>query len=169
MLWLSILISLLIFVFHHFSKEGIKPPLYRQWGIPLLVGGSIPHQRGRQALSFLLTWGLLTCFTPPFVLFGLAYCDPVLWMVTFIMRFTIQQHQWAFNVIPSALQTCPFQGLQPHHITWSLHQSLVDAPVDVHGRGCNFLVFLPQGSFTGRLSGDHLTIVLLWHPLHFTS
>ena len=31
------------------------------------------------------------------------------------------------------------------------------------------LIFLPQGSFTGRLSGDHLTIVLLWHPLHFTS
>ena len=30
-------------------------------------------------------------------------------------------------------------------------------------------IFPPQGSFTGRSSGDQLTIVLLWHLLSFTS
>ena len=30
-------------------------------------------------------------------------------------------------------------------------------------------VFPPQGSFTGRLSGDCLAIFLLWHPLFITS
>ena len=30
-------------------------------------------------------------------------------------------------------------------------------------------VFPPQGSFTGRSLGDHLTTFLLWHPLPFTS
>ena len=30
-------------------------------------------------------------------------------------------------------------------------------------------VFPPQGSFTGRSSGDHLTTFFLWHPLFFTS
>ena len=29
--------------------------------------------------------------------------------------------------------------------------------------------FPPQGSFTGRSSGDHLTTFLLWHPLFSTS
>ena len=30
-------------------------------------------------------------------------------------------------------------------------------------------IFPPQGSFTGRSSGDCLTTFLLWHPLSFTS
>ena len=30
-------------------------------------------------------------------------------------------------------------------------------------------IFPPQGSFTGRSSGDHLAIFLLWHPLIITS
>ena len=30
-------------------------------------------------------------------------------------------------------------------------------------------IFPPQGSFTGRSLGDCLTIILLWHPLPFTS
>ena len=29
--------------------------------------------------------------------------------------------------------------------------------------------YQPQGSFSGRSLGDHLTIVLLWHHLCFTS
>ena len=29
--------------------------------------------------------------------------------------------------------------------------------------------FPPQGSFTGRSLGDHLAIILLWHPLFLTS
>ena len=30
-------------------------------------------------------------------------------------------------------------------------------------------IFPPQGSFTGKSSGDCLTIFLLWHPLFITS
>ena len=48
------------------------------------------------------------------------------------------------DVIPSALHMCLFQGLQPHHITCGLHSSSVDAPVDVHGRSHNFLLFHPR-------------------------
>ena len=48
------------------------------------------------------------------------------------------------DITPSALCTCSFQGLQPHHITWGLHPSPVDAPVDVHGRSCNFPFFHPR-------------------------
>ena len=74
MLWLSILVSWLIIVFIIFNGGYEATPLWEA-RVPLLVGGSILHQGGRQALSFLLTWGVLTCFTPP--LFGLANCDPV--------------------------------------------------------------------------------------------
>ena len=48
------------------------------------------------------------------------------------------------DVIPSALCTCSFQGLQPHHFTCGLHLSSVDAPVDVYGRSCNFLLIHPR-------------------------
>ena len=72
--WLLILdSSFFIFVISHGGYEATPLQVAR---VPLLVGRSIPHQRGRQMLSFFLTWGLLTHFTPPF-LFGLAYHDPV--------------------------------------------------------------------------------------------
>ena len=48
------------------------------------------------------------------------------------------------DVIPSALHTCSYQGLQPHHITWGLHPSSVDALVVVHGRSHNFQFFHPR-------------------------
>ena len=47
-------------------------------------------------------------------------------------------------IIPSALSMCSFQGLQPHHVTCGLQPSSVDAPVDVHGRSCNFPFFHPR-------------------------
>ena len=78
----------IIFVFV-VSNGGYEATPLQAVRVPLLVGGSILHQRGRQMLSFLLTWGVLTCFTPPFVMFGLAYHDPVPWVVAFIMGFTI--------------------------------------------------------------------------------
>ena len=75
MLWLSVLVSFFfIFVVSSGGYEAIPLQAARD---PLLVGMSILHQIGRQMLSFLLTWGLLTCFTPPCYMFGLAYCDPV--------------------------------------------------------------------------------------------
>ena len=48
------------------------------------------------------------------------------------------------DVIPSALHTCSFQGLQPHHVTYGLHPSSVDALVDIHGRSCNFPFIHPR-------------------------
>ena len=72
------------------------------------------------------------------------------------------------DVIPSALCMCSFQSLQPNHIT----------VVFTHPSGCSsghpwekpqLPIFPPQGNFTGRLLGDHLTTFLLWHPLFFTS
>ena len=66
--------------------------------IPLLVGWSILCQGGRQVLSFLLTWGYLPLSPSP--LFGLVNHDPVWWVVIFILRFTIHQHQQALMSFP---------------------------------------------------------------------
>ena len=80
------------FCFSSFSMEGIKPPSTGGKG-PLLVGGSILHQTGRQALSFLLTRGLLTHFTPPLFCLALPtmtqFCE---WLHS-SWRFTICQQQ----------------------------------------------------------------------------
>ena len=62
------------------------------------------------------------------------------------------------NVVPSALCMCSFQGLQPHHITCGLHLSSVDAPVDMHGRSCNFPFFHPREAL---LVGCRVTILPL--------
>ena len=48
------------------------------------------------------------------------------------------------DIAPSALHTCSFQGMQPHHITYGLHLSSVDVPVDVHSRSHKFLFFHPR-------------------------
>ena len=142
MLWLSILVSsFLVFVI---SNGGYEATPLQAVCVPLLVGRSIPHQRGRQALSFLLTQGLLTCFTPPFVMFGLAYHDPVLWVVTFIMGFTICQHQWALMSFPLPYVCVPSEVCS--HITlpevFTCPQWMT--PVDVHGRSHNFPFFHPK-------------------------
>ena len=65
-------------------------------------------------------------------------------MVAFLFQCTICQHQRVIDIIPSALHTCSFQGLQPIHFTCGLHPSSVDAPVDVHGPSHNFLFFHPR-------------------------
>ena len=64
---------------------------------------------------------------------------------------------------------CPFRGLQANHFTCGLHLSSVDALVDIQSTSHNFPFFPPQGSFTGRSSGDCLAIFLLWCPLFITS
>ena len=76
MLWLPFLTSFfLVFVI---SSGGYEATPLQAARVPLLVGKSIPCQRDRQMLSFFLTQGLLTHFTPPCFMFGLAYHDPVL-------------------------------------------------------------------------------------------
>ena len=51
---------------------------------------------------------------------------------------------------PSAkcMQSC--RHPLPLHVTWSLHPSSVDAPVDVHGRSCNFPLIQPREVFVAR-------------------
>ena len=48
------------------------------------------------------------------------------------------------DIIPSTLCTCSLWGLWPHHITWGIHPSSVDAPVNIQGRSCNFPFFHPR-------------------------
>ena len=48
------------------------------------------------------------------------------------------------DIIPLTKHTCPFQHLQPHHITCGLHPSSVDAPEDVHSRSHNFPLIHPR-------------------------
>ena len=55
---------------------------------------------------------------------------------------------------------CSFWGLQPHHLTWGLHPSLVDALVDVHGRSCNFPFFHPMEAL---LVGHQVTTLWLFY------
>ena len=144
----------------------MKPPLYRQWRVSLLVGRSILHQRGRQTLLFFLTLGLLTHFAPPCFCLALPtmtqFCD---WSHSSWGSLSVSQ---ALTSLPSALCMCSFQGLQPHHITCGLHLSSVDTPVDVHGRSHNFPFFHPREALLVGLSGNCLTN-FLWHPLSFTS
>ena len=150
------------------SNGGYEATPLQVARVPLSVGGSIPHQRGRQMLLLLLTQGVLTHFTPPFVLFGLAYHDPVLWVATFTVGFTIWQCQWALMLFPPPYVHVPSEVCS--HITlpevfthpqWMLQSRSTAEVATSH--------FPPQGSFTGRFSGECLTIVLLWHPLPFTS
>ena len=48
------------------------------------------------------------------------------------------------DVIHSAKCMCSFWHLHPHHITWDLHLSSVDAPADIHGRSHNFPLIHPR-------------------------
>ena len=141
MLWLLVLVSFfLVFII---SSGGYEPTPLQAVRVPLLVGRSILCQRGRQMLSFLLTQGILTHFTPPFHVWP---C--LLWPSSVIGHIPLEVHylpvSTGINIIPSALCMCSFQGLQPHHITWGLHPSSVDTPVDVHSRSCNFPFFHPR-------------------------
>ena len=73
------------------------------------------------------------------------------------------------NIIPSALCMCSFQRLQPNHITCSLHPSLVDTLVDIHGRSCNVLFFHPRKTLLVGHRMTALSLSLLWCPLFLTS
>ena len=156
MLWLSILVS--FFLILVISNGGYEATPLQAVRVPPLVGRSIPHQKGRQMLSFLLTWGLLTHFIPP--LFYVWPCLPLPSSV--IGHIPCGVHylpaSTGIDVSPSALCMCSFQGLQPHHITWGLHPSSVDALVDVHSRSHNFPFFNPREAL---LAGHWVTTLPL--------
>ena len=70
---------------------------------------------------------------------------------------------------PSALRTCSFQSLLPHHLTCGLHPSSVDAAVDVHGISCNVPFLHPREALLVGHWVTTLPFFLLWHPLFITS
>ena len=130
--WLSILVA---------SLNGMMPPLHRQWGSLFRWVGAFCI-READYLSFFLTQGLLTHFTPPHFVWP---C--LLWPSSVSGHIPLGVHclpaSMGIDVVPSAFCTCSFWGLQPSHITCGLHPSSVDAPVDVHSRSCNFPFSIP--------------------------
>ena len=151
MLWLLILVSLL-FLSLLFLTEGMKPPLYRQWGsLFWWVGAFHIREVDRHCHS--------PHFTPPF-----CYVWPcLLWLSSMSGHIHCGVHyppvSMSIDVVPSTLHMCSFQGLQPHHITWGLHLSPVDVPVDIHGRSCNFPFLHPMEAL---LVGHWVTTLTLF-------
>ena len=118
-------------------------------------------------LSFLLTQGVLTHFTPPFCFVWLCLLWPSSVSGCICHAVHYLPVSMGIDVITSALHTCSFQGLQPHHITWGLHPSSVDAPVDIHGRSHNFLFLHPREAL---LVGHWVTTLPLFScDVHFFS
>ena len=77
-------------------------------------------------------------------MFGLANNDPVPWVVTLVLRDTIQWHLWATMSFPQSKHTCSPWCLQPCHVTCGLHPSSMDALVDVHSRSPNLPLIHPR-------------------------
>ena len=114
-------------------------------------------------LSF-LTWGLLTHFTPPFCLAlptVTPFCD---WSCSSWGSLSASINGYRCH----SLYLMPYMFL-PRSAAKSCY--LWSSPVlSGHSSRCPWQkpqlpIFPPQGSFTGRLSGDCLTTFLLWHPL----
>ena len=124
-------------------SEGFLPSLYSQCRF-LSVDGSALCQSDRPPVLHLDT-GLLTCFTPPTLLALPAMIQSSEWQLSSFGSLSAGIN--GYRCHPSALHTCPSRGLQPKHFTWSLHLSLVDAPVDVHDSSHNFPYFNPWEAF----------------------
>ena len=131
--WLLILVT---------SLEVMMPPLYRWHGSLLRWVG-----------AFCIIWadyvvllsdmGVTYPFHSPHLVWSClplpsAVIGPIPFGVHYLPAST------GIYVIPSALCVCSFQGLQPNHVTCGFHPSSVDAPVEVHGRSCNFPFFHPR-------------------------
>ena len=128
--------------------EGMKPPLYRQQGSLFWWVGAFHIREVDKHCHSSWHGGYLPISLPPF-LFGLAYCDPVLWLVAFLLGFTIHSinghrccslclmymfllrsaatshYLWSSPILSGCSSRCPWQKLQ-------------------------LPIFPPQGSFTGR-------------------
>ena len=115
--------------------------------VPLYLGGSTLHWGEDASSSILLTWRVLTHYTPQF---GLAKLWPssmsscvghgVHHLMTYMGK----------DIIPLAKCMCSFQWLCLLHITCCLHLSSVDALADVHGRSCNFPLIHPREVLLAR-------------------
>ena len=131
--WLSILVT---------SLKGMMPCLYRWQGSLFRWVGALCI-READYIILLSDTGVTYPFHSPHFVWP---CLP--WPSSVIGHIPLGVHyppaSMGIDNVPSALCTCSFQGLQPNHITCGLHPSSVDAPVDVHGRSCNFPFFQPR-------------------------
>ena len=148
--------------------EGMKPPLYRQWGsLFQWVGAFCIREVDRCCHS---PWhrGYLPVLLPPLLCLALP---------------TVAQfHEWLHSLWGSLSTSI---NRHWHHSLCFMYMFLLrsaatshylrSSPVfGGHSSRCPWQklelpVFPPKGSFTGRSSGDCLSIVLLWCPLSFTS
>ena len=132
----------------------------------LLVGGSILCRSSRPSVLH-LDMGLLTHFTPPSLLALPAMTQFSEWQLPSFSSLSASINGYRHH--PSALHTCSSRGALPKHLTRGLHPSSVDAPGRCPQSKSQLPIFPPLGSFSGRSSGDHLTILLSWHYFCITS
>ena len=141
--WPHALLFLLGCHFWLAALKGIKPSLHSQCRY-LSVGRSILHQSGRLWLS-ILTWGLLSHFTPPSVLFGWP-CLP--WPSSVSGSNPLLVHyppvSMGIDIVPLPYICVPPEVCSQITLPVFLHMSSVDAPVDIYGPSCNFLFFHPR-------------------------
>ena len=132
------------------------------------MGRSILCQRGRQTLSFFLTWGLPSHFPPLHVCLALPTMT--------------QFHDWLHSSWGSLSTSINGNGHHSLCLTYMFllrsaatsHYPWSSPILSGHSNRCpqqkpQLPVFPPQGSLTGRSLGDCCTTFLLWHPLFFTS
>ena len=144
-LWLLILVPWLILVFSFLLDGGYEATPLQMARVPLLVGWSILHQGGRLTLSFLWHGGTYPFHSPPFYLALPTMIQFGDWSYTLGVHYL--PAPTGLDVVPSISCMCSFQGPWPHHLTQGLHPSSVDAPVDVHGKSCNFPLIHPREAF----------------------
>ena len=158
MLWLSILVS---------SLEGMKPLLYRQRGSLFRWIGAFCI-REVDYVVFLPDTGV----TYPF--HSLPFCL----VLPTMTQFCVWSHS-SWGSLSASINgyrhhsLCLMYVFLPRSAAISCY--LWSSPI-LSGHSSRhpqqklqLPIFPPQGSFTGRLSGDNLTTFLLWHPLPFTS
>ena len=154
MLWLSILVS---------SLEGMEPPLYKWWGSLFRWVGAF-HVREVDYIVILPDMGVTYPFHSPHFYLALPtmtqFCDwshsswgslsasinghghrSLCLTYVFLPRSAATScYLWSSPILSGCSSRHPWQKLQ-------------------------LPIFPPQGSFTGRSSGDCLTTFHLWHPL----
>ena len=147
--------------------KGMMPPLYRCARVPLYVGRSIPCQKGRLPHPSFQHGGYLPISFPPFYLAlptMTQFCD---WLHPSwgSLSTSINGHR-----CHSLYLTYVFllKSAAKSHYLWS-SPGLSGCSSRHPWEKLQLDIFPPQGSFTGRSLGDHLTTFFLWHPLFCTS
>ena len=138
--------------------QGMMPLLYNQCRY-LWEGRNILHQSGRLIHPSPWHGGYLPISLPPLIFIWpwLPWLSSVSGSIPLLVHYLPASTGYRHH--PSALHTCPFQGLQPNHFTCGLHLSSVDALVDILGPSHNFLFFHPR---------EALLVGCQWPPCHLS-